>query len=415
MFKPLSLFIGLKYTAAKRRNHFISFISLVSMLGVTLGVAVLILVLSVMNGFDQELRQRILGMVPHAVIEGVGPMSNWQELTEQVEEEDGVLAAAPYISIQGMFTRQGVVRGASVQGIDPELEPKVSIITNHMKSGELTDLKEGEYGVILGNLLARSMGLMLGDKVVFVLPEASISAAGVLPRLKRFTVTGIFSVGAELDSTLAYIHIKDAAKMTRMQPDEVEGLRIKTANLFYAPEIARKLKATLPGIWSARDWQRTHGNLFAAIKMEKFMIGLMLMIIVAVAAFNIISTLVMVVTDKQADIAILRTIGATPRMIMGVFIVQGAFIGVLGTFVGGALGVLSALGITPFVEWIENTFGVEFLPADVYFISYFPSKLMMDDVIVICTASLTMSLLATIYPAFRAASIKPAEALRYEA
>lgn len=414
MFKPLSIFVGLRYTGSKRRNHFISFISLVSMLGVILGVAVLILVLSVMNGFDRELRERILGMVPHAVLKGSSGLDHWEDLMLEAEEHEGVVSAAPFVSTQGMFTYRGSVRGALVQGIDPKHEGKVSIVNQHLEGTQLTDLVPGQYRVILGNLLARSLGVGVGDKVTFILPEASITPAGVLPRLKRFTVVGTFSVGAELDASLAYINIADAARLSRLG-DQVEGLRLKTTDLFQAPAIAEQLKAKLPADLYTSDWTRTHGNLFQAIKMEKFMVGLMLFIIVAVAAFNIISTLVMVVTDKQADIAIMRTLGASPNTIMKVFIVQGAVVGVFGTLLGAVLGVILAVSVTDIVKGLEALFGFEVLDSDIYFISEFPSHLLWSDVFTICSITLLMSLLATLYPALRAANIKPAEALRYEA
>lgn len=414
MFRPLPFFIGLRYTRAKRRNHFISFISLISMLGLTLGVMVMILVLSVMNGFDRELRTRILGMVPHATINGYQPISDWQSLSDKLIANPKVVATAPFIQLQGMLTHDGSVAPVLVTGVEPEAEKTVSIIENHMQSGSLDNLTAGDFGIVIGELIAKRFNVEVGDKLTFVLPEASVTPAGVFPRLKRFTVAGVFKVGAELDSSLAMINLDDAAKLNRWQPGQVQGVRIKLDNLFEAPRVAWDLVSQLPGDYYAQDWTRTHGNLFAAIKMEKTMIGLLLMLIVAVAAFNIISTLVMVVTDKKADIAILRTLGATPLSIMGIFMVQGSVIGVVGTLIGCVLGVLAALNVSQGVAWLEHTLGIQFLSSDVYFISYLPSELIWSDVLIICGAALSLSFLATLYPAWRASRTEPAEALRYD-
>lgn len=414
MFRPVPLFIGWRYTGAKRRNHFISFISLVSTLGLTLGVAVLILVLSVMNGFDRELRQRILGMVPHATLSGYREtIDDWPELIERVQQQPKVEGAAPYIEAQGMLTNRGRVQGALVFGVDPDYEQRVSIIGNHMLHGELDALKPGEFGIVLGDILARILGAKLGDKVTLVLPEASISVAGVFPRLKRFTVVGVFKVGAELDASMAYVHLNDAAKIKRI-PNGVEGVRLKLDNLFDAPVEVRRIARTETAQLQTSDWTRTHGNLFQAIQLEKKMIGLLLFIIVAVAAFNIVSTLIMVVTDKRADIAILRTMGASSGTIMRTFMVQGGVIGCFGTLVGTALGVVLALTVSDLVAWVEELFNFQILSAEVYFISYLPSQLKWEDVALICGSSLLISLLATVYPAWRAAQTHPAEALRYE-
>jgi len=299
MFRPFSLYVGLRYTSAKRNNNFISFISLVSMLGLMLGVAALIVVLSVMNGFDRELKERILGMVPHGTISDYGtPLENWQAVAEKVNQQPGVIGTAPYIQAQGMLTNRGVVRGVLINGIEPELEQKISILDDHIKAGSLDALQPKSYGIVLGSLLARSMGVALGDKVTLVLPEASISVAGIIPRLKRFTVVGVFEVGAELDANLAYIHIDDAARIKRMASG-VDGIRLEFDNLFQAPTRIRQIIADLGEFYRASDWTRTHGNLFQAIQLEKKMIGLLLFLIVFVAAFNIVSTLVMVVTDLK--------------------------------------------------------------------------------------------------------------------
>ncbi|HEA52459.1 hypothetical protein LCGC14_1155040 [marine sediment metagenome] len=413
MFRPLSFYIGLRYTAAKRRNHFISFISLTSMIGLMLGVAVLIVVLSVMNGFDRELKQRILGMVPHAIIQGSEPLADWRTVDAEVQKHPRVLAAAPFIQGQAMVTGGGEVRGVLLNGVLPEEERTVSIIEDHMIEGKLEDLVSGEFGIIVGRTLAANLRLQIGDRVTVVLPEASITPAGVLPRLKRFTVKGIFSVGAELDGSYTLIHMDDAAKLMRTD-GKAQGVRLLVDDLFAAPKVAEEAASMLSGRYYVSDWTRTHGNLFQAIRMEKTMIGLLLMFIVAVAAFNIVSTLVMVVTDKTADIAILRTMGATPGRILRIFIVQGAIIGVFGTLIGTALGILGALNISAFISWLEGALGHKFLSADVYFISYLPSQLQWEDVAIISGAGLAMSLLATIYPAWKASRVDPAEALRYE-
>lgn len=415
MFRPLSVFIGMRYTRAKRRNHFISFISLTSMVGLALGVLVMILVLSVMNGFDRELRTRILGMVPHATISSYQPIDDWQALATQVAKHPEVVAVAPFSQLQGMLTHSGGVQPVLVNAVLPEAEKNVSIIDQHMVQGRLDDLQSGEFGIVIGEITARRFRVNVGDKLTFILPEASVTPAGVFPRLKRFTVVGVFKVGAELDSSLALIHIGDAARLSRWQENQVEGVRLKLKDLFQAPQVAWEIASGFGSEdYVARDWTRSHGSLFQAIQMEKTMIGLLLLLIVAVAAFNIISTLVMVVTDKKADIAILRTLGMTPREIMLVFMVQGTVIGVVGTLIGGVLGVISALNVTAWVAALENLLGQKFLSSDVYFINYLPSQLRVEDVVLICSAALLMSFFATLYPAWRAARTQPAEALRYE-
>jgi lipoprotein-releasing system permease protein len=352
-------------------------------------------------------------MVPHAVLYERGGILNWQALAKEVNAMPGVVASAPLIRSQGMLAHAGRVQGVMITGIDPEAEKFVSILPNHIKKGRLESLEEGRFNVLLGELLARQLNAQVGDKITLMLPEATLSPAGVLPRVKRLTVSGIFAVGAELDASMAVVNLADAAKLERLDA-QAQGLRIKFANLFDAPSGIWRIVDGLDGDYSGSDWTRTHGNLFQAVKMEKTMIGLLLLIIVAVAAFNIISTLVMAVTDKQADIAILRTMGASPRTVMQIFMVQGVAIGVIGVVLGTILGVAAALSISDIVAAFENFFGVQILSADVYFISYLPSQLLWSDVGIIVSASLVLSFLATLYPSWRAAKVQPAEALRYE-
>ncbi|MHB0776943.1 lipoprotein-releasing ABC transporter permease subunit [Halomonas sp. WWR20] len=413
MLDRIPFLIGLRYVRAKRRNHFISFISLTSMLGLTLGVAVLILVLSVMNGFDHELRTRVLGMVPHTRIEAPGGLTDWPRLAERLKQHEHVIGAAPYVQQQGMLTMSGRSEGALVNGINPEYERDVSIIDEHMQSGSLDELAPGDWNIVLGELLARNLGVGVGDRVTLLVPEASITPAGVFPRLKRFTVSGIFKVGAELDANLAYANIQDMQTLARLG-DAVEGLRLELDDLFQAHTVTRDIVNELGMGYRGIDWTYTQGNLFQAIQMEKRMIGLLLMVIVAVAAFNIVSTLVMVVTDKHADIAILRTIGATPGSIMGIFIVQGLAIGIIGILMGVILGIILALTVADLIGWFEALTGLQFLDPSVYFISYLPSRLEWSDVSVIVTSAFVLTFLSTLYPAWRAARIQPAEVLRYE-
>jgi len=413
MLDRLPFLIGLRYVRAKRRNHFISFISLTSMLGLTLGVAVLILVLSVMNGFDHELRTRVLGMVPHTRIEKPSGMSDWKPLAERLTRRKHVVAAAPYVEQQGMLAAGGNTQGALVWGIQPDYEKRVSIIDQHMQQGSLDDLKPGEWHVVLGDLLARNLGVGVGDRVTLLVPEASITPGGVFPRMKRFTVSGIFKVGADLDARLAYANIQDMQTLARMG-DNVGGLRLELDDLFLAGSVTQSILNELGYGYRGMDWTYTHGNLFQAIQMEKRMIGLLLMVIVAVAAFNIVSTLVMVVTDKHADIAILRTIGATPRTIMGIFIVQGLTIGLIGILIGVGLGIALALSVSDIIAWFESVTGIQFLDPNVYFISYLPSRLEWSDVGTIVATAFGLSFLSTLYPAWRASRVQPAEVLRYE-
>ncbi|WP_342651110.1 lipoprotein-releasing ABC transporter permease subunit [Pseudomonas sp. REB1044] len=416
MFRPLFVFIGTRYTRAKRRNHFVSFISLTSMIGLALGVVVMIVVLSVMNGFDHEMRTRVLGMVPHATVEGDQPIADWQALAQQVKQNPHVQAVAPFTQMQGLLTDDGKVQKMLLNGILPEREREVSIIDNFIQQGSLDRLAPGEWGILIGDKAADKLGVKVGDKVTFVAPEVSITPAGMFPRMKRFTVVGTFHVGAgEIDGYLGLTNLSDLSRLHRWKADQVQGLRLKFDDLFQAPREAWNIVKQLgEQQYYARDWTRTQGNLYQAIRMEKSIIGLLLLLIVAVAAFNIISTLVMVVNDKRGDIAILRTLGATPRQIMAIFMVQGTVIGVVGTLIGAVVGILAALNVSAAIAGIETLIGHKFLNADVYFIDYLPSQIIAQDVWMVCGAALALSFLATLYPAWRAARTQPAEALRYE-
>ena len=412
---PYELLVGLRYTHAKRRNHFISFISVVAMAGIALGVMALIVVLSVMNGFQEELRTRILGVAAHLEISGPNErVADWRSVLLQAKQNPEVVSGAPYVNGQGMLANGEQVRGTMVRGVLPDYENQVADFATHMKVGKLADLKAGEFGIILGGELARLLNVMPGDKVTLLTPQGNITPAGVMPRIKQFTVVGIFEAGMfEYDSGLALIHLQDAQKLLRMGED-VSGVRLKLTELFRAPFVTRDLAKTLTGDYYLSDWTRSHANFFRAVSIEKRMMFLILLLIVAVAAFNIVSTLVMAVTDKQSDIAILRTLGARPGSIMQIFMVQGCFIGVFGTLLGVGSGILLALNLETVVPIIERAMGMDLFPAEVYYINELPSKLVWGDVGVIGAVSLILSLLATIYPSWRASRINPAEALRYE-
>jgi lipoprotein-releasing system permease protein len=418
---PYELWIGWRYTRAKRNNHFISFISLTSMIGIALGVMALIVVLSVMNGFQDELRKRILGVASHIEVRSfdVG-LSDWQHVQSQIQTipaktfSSPIQGTAPYVMAQGMLTRDQAVQGVLIRGVLPAQEAAVSDLSSQMKVGRLTDLQAGQFNIVLGSDLAQSLGVHLGEKVVLMAPQGQVTPAGLVPRIKQFTVIGIFQVGMyEYDAGLALIHLDDAAKLYRMG-DQVSGLRLKLADLFMADRVSKELMQALGPNYYITDWTQQHANFFKAIQLEKRVMFIILALIVAVAAFNIVSTLVMAVTDKRADIAILRTMGATPQAIRRMFVVQGAMIGVIGTISGAFLGVLLALNIETVVPWIEHTFNVQFLSKDVYYISDLPSKLMWSDVSAIVLLSIFLSLIATLYPSGRASKMNPAEALRYE-
>jgi len=412
---PYELLIGLRYTRAKRRNRFISVISLISVIGITIGVAALIVVLSVMNGFQKELRTRILGVASHVQVAGMdGALADWRGIAALASRHPDVVAAAPYIGQQGLIGFQQKVQGAMVRGVLPQDEDRVADIGRHMRAGRLEDLTAGRFGIVLGSELAYAVGAGVGDKVVLIAPQGQVTPAGIMPRIKQFTVTGVFEVGMyEYDAGLALIHLQDAQALYRMESG-VSGVRLKLTDMFLAPRVARQLLAVLPPDVVVADWTRAHANFFRAVQIEKRVMFIILTLIVAVAAFNLVSTLVMAVTEKQADIAILRTLGATPGSVMKIFVIQGAIVGTVGTAVGVLLGVLTALNVETIVPAIERLFNVQFLAKDVYYISDLPSDLHWQDVLTVGLVSLVLSWLATLYPSYRAARVNPAEALRYE-
>lgn len=412
---PYELFVGLRYTRAKRSNNFISFISLVSTLGMALGIAVLITVVSVMNGFQKEVRDRILGVLAHVQISGLeGGLADWQTIAARAEENPAVRGSAPYVLAQGLLGNDQVVRGAIIRGILPEREARVADFATYLRAGSIEALKPDSFTTVLGIELARALGVGVGDKVLLIAPQGQITPAGVIPRLKQFTVVGVFEAGHfEFDSGLALVHMEDAQKLYRMGT-AVTGVRLKIADMFQAPRVAREIARTLTSDAMVADWSRLNAGWFRAVEIEKRMMFIILSLIVAVAAFNIVSTLVMVVTEKRADIAILRTLGATPSSIMAVFVIQGALIGIFGTLLGVGGGVLLASNVDVVVPFIERTFGIQFLAKDIYFISELPSEVRMADVTFVASISLLLSFLATLYPSWRASRINPAQALRYE-
>ena len=412
---PLEIFVGLRYTRAKRRNHFISFISLISMFGIALGVMALIVVLSVMNGFENELRGRILGMVSHVTVSSFrGSLQEWQTLRGEALQHPEVIGGAPYIEAEAMISNLSSVSGALIRGIDPQLEDEVSEINQNMEFGELGDLVAGEYGIVLGSGLANSLDVVPGDRVTMVTPQATASPMGFLPRLRRFEVVGIFEIGVyEYDRSSALIHYQDASKLFRLDGG-VNGIRLKLDDLDMAPLVRHDLKQQLDLQYWVSDWTLRHSNYFKAVRTEKTVMFIILSLIVAVAAFNIVSTLVMVVTDKQADIAILRTLGMSPLSIMWVFMVQGTLIGLIGTLFGLVSGVVVASHIDVIVPALEQFFQTQFLPRGVYPITDLPSEMKQSDIVKITLLSFGVSVIATLYPALRASKTRPAEALSYE-
>ncbi|SFN09405.1 lipoprotein-releasing system permease protein [Formivibrio citricus] len=408
------LMIGLRYIRAKRRNSFISFISMISIVGIALGVAALIIVLSVMNGFQQEVRTRILGMAAHVTLTGpTGQLENWQTVSARAGKAEHVRAVAPYVNGQGLMTNGEQVKGVLVRGIDPALESGVNEVADKLIAGRLDRLAPGEFGMILGWHLAANLGARPGDKVTLITPQGQVTPAGMVPRLKQFTVVGIFRADYyPYDSGLALLHLQDAQRLFRMG-DTVSGARVKLDDLNNARAVGANLSRQMPNVLVS-DWTQENPSYFRAVEIEKRMMFIILTLIVAVAAFNLVSTLVMVVTDKQADIAILRTLGATPGSIMKIFMIQGAVSGCIGTLSGVVGGVLVALNLNVIVPAIEQFFGARFLPSDVYLISEMPSKVLFGDVSSIGLIALLLAFSATLYPSWRASRINPAEALRYE-
>lgn len=415
MFSRFEWRVGLRYTRAKRRNHFISFISFISVFGILLGVAALVIVLSVMNGFQREVRDRILSVVSHADITGPEQrLQLWPQVLDEIERKPEVVGSAPYVESQGLLSARGKVKGVIVRGIDPEREGQVADFATHMRAGKLGALKPGEFGVVIGSAMAEELGVQPGDHLTLITPHGQVSPAGLMPRLKQFTVVGIFRMDMyQYDSGLALVHLRDGQKLFRLGED-VSGIRLKLADLFDAPRFTASLQIDTPTQAYVNDWTHSHANYFQAVELEKRMMFIILTVIVIVAAFNLVSTLVMVVTDKQADIAILRTMGATPGAIMRIFLIQGCIVGLLGTGLGVALGLGVAFNIDVIVPFIEGIVGRKLIPGEIYVITQLPAEVRWADVINITVVSLAMSFLMTLYPSWRAARVMPAEALRYE-
>ncbi len=413
MFRPLELFIGLRYTRAKRRNQFISFISTVSIVCISISVIALITVMSVMNGFDYQMKSRILGAISHATVSGVGDsVQNWPQALKVAEANPHVLGAAPYVETEAYLNARRS-SGALVRGIEPAQEPKVVDIGKHMIEGKLGDLKPGSWNIILGRELAMTLGVTVGDRVTMIVQQLRASPIGSVPRMRSFHVVGTFELGMEqFDSGLALVNMSDAEKLNELSGPT--GIRLRLDDLFNARPVATELADRLGQVYRVQTWMDTNANLFAALSMEKMVMFIILSLIILVAVINLISMLMMLVTDKQADIAILRTLGATPRSIMGMFMVQGVLVGFVGIGFGVGLGSLLSWKLPGIIKWIEHTFHVTFLSPDVYYISEVPSRLDWHDVGWVALLTFAFSLLATLYPAWRASRTQPAQALRYE-
>jgi lipoprotein-releasing system permease protein len=414
---PYEWQVGLRYTRAGKssgRSSFISFISLISVAGIALGVAALIIVLSVMNGFQKQVTDRMLSVLAHIeVFDASGSMPDWREKAKEAAQNQAVLGAAPFVETQGLLVRDGIMRPSIVRGVLPGVEDNVSTVAKQIRAGSFDALKPGSFNIVLGYALARALGVGMGDKVTMVLAQGQVTPAGMVPRTRSFTVAGIFEAGHfDFDAALSFVHIDDAQRLERLQAPS--GLRLRIANMREAPEVADALKRSMKGDLILRDWPKLNANWYAAVQTEKKMMFIILTLIIAVAAFNLVSSLVMTVTEKQADIAILRTLGASPGSIMKIFMVQGAVVGVLGTLAGVAMGVGFSMNIGVIVPFIERLLGVEFLSKDIYLISTVPSELYTPDVVTIGIVSVVLAFAATIYPSWAASRVKPAEALRYE-
>ena len=414
---PFEVWIAYRYIKFKQKNSFISFISITSMVGIALGVSALIIILSVMNGFQDELRTRILGVASHIEITSSNnTLTHWEDLTKKLHESPDVKGSAPYVDGQGMLVSEYGSQGIMLRGVASELEGNVDDLEKKVKVGKLSDLKPNTFNMILGIDAAKQLGIVVGDKVNILIPQGSYTPAGTFPRMRQFNVVGIFEIGMyEYDSGMALMNLEDAQKFLQMN-DAVSGLRVKIDDLFLAPIVAKRLSNNLSesGVFYVSDWTKKHTNFFAAVQMEKRVMFIILMLIIAVAAFNIVSTLVMAVADKRSDIAILRTYGAKPKSILYIFIIQGSLIGVIGTISGVFLGTVVALNIHAIVPFIEHLFNVQFLSKDIYYISEVPSKLLINDVSAIASISIMLSVLATIYPSIKASKSSPAEALKYD-
>ena len=423
MFKPLELFVGLRYTRSRHKNNFISFISLASMLGILFGVLVLITVLSVMNGFEKELRGTILGMVSHVTVSGTsGSLSDWRSEQQRLEQEiennsthkDNIKGLAPFIQKQVMISANGQVRGVLLQGVLPEEQNKVTNVPQHVVQGDFGDLQPRSYAIALGYDLANELGVFPGDKVTVITPQVRVTPAGIIPRMKRFTVSSVYRMNmAQYDASTAFISLRDADKLFKMH-GKVTGLRLKLDNLFDAPEIAAQLQSDYGKDYLVEDWGKENKSLFKVMKTEKVVMFFFLFLIVLVAVFNLVSTLVMVVNDKQADIAILRTQGMSASQIKRIFMVQGTVIGFIGALLGVILGVLLALNVEQMITWIENLLNVQILPQEVFYSSRIPSEVHWQQVVFIGVLAFVFAILATLYPANRASKVQPAESLRYE-
>lgn len=414
MFKPLALYVGLRYMRARKKTHFVSFISFTSMLGIGVGVMVLITVLSVMNGFDEQIHKRFFGMAPEITVTGEdGVLHDWQDVQKKIVGMSGVVGVSPFVAEQGLVTYDGQVLPVMLTGVIPKEEQLITHLEDKILLGDVNQMPH--FGTVLGRELAETLGVMVGDKITIMIPKATVSIAGMEPRFKRFTVVGIFSAGPgfSFDSKLAFVDLHDAQKLTQLD-DAISGLKVRIQNVYDAPMLAEGIAKKLGDGYRVGNWTEQFGDFFQMVKMEKTMMTLILLLIIVVAAFNLVSSLVMLVNDKQADIAILRTMGATPRFILRVFVVQGMLVGIVGTMIGLVAGLLLAYNVTDLLDAIQNFFGVQLLASNVYYVDYLPSKILWSDVLEVSVAALILSFIATLYPASRASKIVITEALHHE-